>query len=168
MIKSLHAFSEEHIASLPYREGVGVMLLNAKNDVFVGRRIDMRSEAWQMPQGGIDAGEAPLVAALREMEEEIGTNKATLMAESRDWLHYDLPPHLVPELWGGRYRGQRQKWYLLRFTGEDPDINLATAHPEFFEWKWAGIDSLCDLIVPFKRELYQQVVEEFHPFVKSS
>jgi putative (di)nucleoside polyphosphate hydrolase len=155
------ALSEDDIARLPYRLGVGVMLLNAQKHVFVGRRIDMRSEAWQMPQGGVDEGENPRAAALRELEEEIGTAKAEIIAESRGWLDYDLPHHLVPELWGGQYRGQRQKWYLMRFTGTDDDINLATAHPEFFEWKWAEAATLPELIVPFKRALYQHIVREF-------
>jgi putative (di)nucleoside polyphosphate hydrolase len=165
MISSRHAFSEEHIAALPYRLGVGVMLLNAQKQVFVGRRIDMRSEAWQMPQGGVDEGEDPRAAALRELEEEIGTANAEIIGESKDWLDYDLPQHLVPELWGGRYRGQRQKWYVMRFTGTDANINLQTAHPEFFEWKWADSQTLPDLIVPFKRELYQRVVEEFAAYL---
>lgn len=165
MIKSHHAFSEEYIASLPYRLGVGIMLLNAQKQVFVGRRIDMRSEAWQMPQGGVDEGEEPQQAALRELEEEIGTAKAEILGESAQWIDYDLPQHLVPELWGGKFRGQRQKWYIMRFTGEDADINLETAHPEFFEWKWAEPAALPDLIVPFKRELYQRIVEEFSPYL---
>lgn len=149
------------MSALPYRTGVGVMLLNGDNCVFVAKRIDMTSEAWQMPQGGIDEGEDPLAAAMREMKEEIGTDKATLLAESRDWLTYDLPDHLIPILWHGRYRGQRQKWFAMRFTGTDADINIATAHPEFSEWKWVEMHTLPDLIVPFKRALYQALVGEF-------
>ncbi|MBY0355855.1 MAG: RNA pyrophosphohydrolase [Rickettsiales bacterium] len=147
--------------SLPYRMGVGLMLLNEHQQVFVGRRIDQRSEAWQMPQGGIDAGEDPRTAVFREMEEEIGTAQAEILAESDGWLDYDLPVHLVPELWGGKYRGQKQKWYLMRFLGRDADINLQTAHPEFFEWQWANPQQLPQLIVPFKRELYQRILNEF-------
>ena len=147
--------------TLPYRPCVGMMLLNLEGLVFAAKRIDTIAEAWQMPQGGIDAGEDAREAALRELEEEIGTNKAEIIAESREWLSYDLPDHLVPKLWGGKYRGQTQKWFALRFTGSDSDINIATKHPEFSEWKWVPRDTLPDLIVPFKRELYIRVVEEF-------
>ena len=140
-----------------------MMLLNDDGKVFVAKRIDMTSEAWQMPQGGIDAGEDPRTACMRELMEEIGTDKATIIAESDGWLTYDLPTHLVPKLWGGKYRGQEQKWYLLRFTGTDADINIATDHAEFSEWKWAEMQSLPDLIVPFKKEMYAQIVALFSP-----
>ena len=153
-------------ATLPYRDGVGIMLLNAQNKVFVARRIDTRAEAWQMPQGGIDAGEEPKQAAMRELKEEIGTNKGKIIAESRDWYFYDLPDDLVGVIWKGRYRGQRQKWYLMRFTGSDRDINIETDDPEFCEWKWAEPQRLPDLIVPFKRKLYQELVNEFSPLIK--
>lgn len=148
-------------AHLPYRLGVGVVLFNRDGRVFVGRRIDQTAEAWQLPQGGIDPGEAPLHAALRELKEEIGTDKAEIVGESRDWLIYDLPVELVGKVWQGRYRGQKQKWYAARFLGEDGDIDLATAHPEFDAWKWAPFDALPELIVPFKRKLYRQIVAEF-------
>ena len=132
--------SDEHVnrpfAALPYRPGVGIFLLNAVGEVFVAQRIDTRQEAWQMPQGGIDDGETPRQAALREMAEEIGTNKAEILAESRHWLSYDLPPELVSKVWKGRYRGQKQKWFALRFLGEDSDIDLATPEPEFLSWRW--------------------------------
>jgi len=144
-----------------YRAGVGIMLLNSANLVFVARRLDMSSQAWQMPQGGIDGGETPRDAAFRELEEEIGTDKAVILAESRDWLRYDLPAELAGKAWGGRYRGQRQKWFAMRFTGSDGDIDLATEHPEFSDWKWAPADSLPQLIVPFKRQLYLDVLAEF-------
>ena len=148
-------------APLPYREGVGMMLLNPAREVFVAKRIDTVSEAWQMPQGGIDAGETPQQAALRELREETGTDKADIVAQSRDWLTYDLPDHLIQKLWGGRYRGQRQKWFALRFTGQDSDINIATEHPEFSEWQWIAMRELPDIIVPFKRDLYRAIVAEF-------
>lgn len=152
--------------SLPYRPCVGIMLLNREGKVFVGRRVDSDPDAWQMPQGGIDEGEAPRDAALREMEEEIGTAKAEIIAESPDWIPYDLPTHLVGKVWKGKYRGQTQKWFCLRFTGADADINLETEHPEFSDWQWVDLDKLPDLIVAFKRETYEKVVETFRDVVK--
>jgi putative (di)nucleoside polyphosphate hydrolase len=151
----------EAVARLPYRPGVGIMLLNAEAEVFVARRIDMKSDAWQMPQGGIDKDEDPRTAALRELVEETGTDRAEIIAESRGWLTYDLPVDLVPKLWRGRFRGQKQKWFAMRFLGRDSDIDIETAHPEFTAWKWASVADLPDLIVPFKRALYRQVIEEF-------
>ena len=148
-------------AALPYRRGVGVMLVNATGLVFVAKRIDMPSDAWQMPQGGIDAGETPLEAAKREMFEEVGTDKAEFVAESAGWYHYDLPSDLIGKIWGGRYRGQEQKWFVARFTGKDTDINIATEHPEFLDWKWVEPPLLPNLIVPFKRQLYAEVLKEF-------
>lgn len=146
---------------LPYRSGVGIMLLNAENKVFAAKRIDTRAEAWQMPQGGIDEGENPETAAWREMLEEIGTNNAELIAESQGWYNYDLPEDIQPTIWGGKYRGQQQKWFVMRFLGQDSEINIETDHPEFLEWKWVDMQSLPTLIVPFKRDLYQALVEEF-------
>jgi putative (di)nucleoside polyphosphate hydrolase len=137
------------------------MLLDRANRVFVGRRIDREEEAWQMPQGGIDSGETPREAAFRELKEEIGTAKAIILAESRDWLRYDLPVELVGRVWGGRYRGQRQKWFAMRFAGSDGDIDLATHHPEFSDWKWAESSSLPQFVVPFKRQLYADILAEF-------
>ena len=145
----------------PYRLGVGVMLVNGAGLAFGGRRIDTPGEAWQMPQGGIDAGETPRAAALRELIEEIGTDKAVIVAESRGWFAYDLPPEIASKVWRGRYRGQRQKWFAARFTGTDADIDLATRHPEFSAWKWLAPDTLARLIVPFKRRLYRDVLAEF-------
>jgi putative (di)nucleoside polyphosphate hydrolase len=156
--------SAEEIAKLPYRPCVGMLLLNAEDKVFVGRRIDTAKEGsniWQMPQGGIDNGETPAEAVLRELHEEIGTDKAEIIAESSQWLHYDLPDHLVGRIWKGRYRGQKQRWFALRFLGEDRDINLATAHPEFDAWQWAEMEKLAGLVIPFKRATYEAVVAEF-------
>ena len=152
---------------LPYRPGVGIMLLNAQNQVFVARRIDNTAEAWQMPQGGIDDGESPRAAALRELGEEIGTDKAEILHESAGWYAYDLPQELVPKIWGGKFRGQQQKWFAMRFTGVDGDINIHTAHPEFSEWKWAPMHTLPGLIVPFKRALYEALVQEFSALLRS-
>ena len=143
---------------LPYRPCVGILLVNAQGNVFVGRRIDQTIEGWQMPQGGIDEGETPVQAVFREMKEEIGTDKAVVLREMDDWLTYDLPPHLVGVAFHGRYRGQRQKWFALRFTGADSDINLVTREPEFAAWKWLALEALPRLIVPFKRDTYTKVI----------
>lgn len=153
--------SPEEIARLPYRPGVGLMLLNRENQVFVAQRIDMPRPGWQMPQGGIDEGETPGDAVLRELEEEIGTSKAEIIAESRRWFDYDLPRDLVPKVWRGRYRGQTQKWFALRFLGEDRDIDIETEEPEFSAWKWTAHEELPGLIVPFKLQLYRAVLAEF-------
>src|SRR5437879_6726041 len=150
-----------------YRPGVGIMLLNRAGEVFVGRRIDMPAmPAWQMPQGGIDTGETPLQAALRELREEIGTDKAEVLGESQHWRKYDLPTELSRGVWGGRYRGQQQKWFAMRFTGNDSDIDLATEHPEFSDWKWVRADTLPEFIIPFKRQLYLDVLAEFAPLLR--
>ncbi|MEN2978385.1 RNA pyrophosphohydrolase [Tistrella bauzanensis] len=148
-------------ADLPYRPCVGVMLLNPAREVFVGQRIDTTAEAWQMPQGGIDPGETPEVTAMRELAEEIGTNNARILAETPDWLTYDLPDELIGKVWGGRYRGQRQKWFAMEFLGGDDEINLQTAHPEFNRWRWLPARDLPSMIVPFKRDLYRQVLTAF-------
>ncbi len=148
-------------AERPYRPCVGIMLLNPRGHVFVAQRIDQRVEAWQMPQGGIDDGEEPAAAARRELAEEIGTDKAEILAESPGWIPYDLPESLADKVWKGRYRGQTQKWFAMRFTGSDSDIDINTKHPEFDAWRWAAMDDLPNLIVPFKRDVYEQVVATF-------
>ncbi|MAZ03216.1 MAG: RNA pyrophosphohydrolase [Sneathiella sp.] len=148
---------------LPYRPCAGMMILNKKGQVFVGKRIDMVSEHWQMPQGGIDDGEEPLDAALRELDEEIGTRDVELVHCLEEWLTYDLPNELIGKVWKGKYRGQKQKWFLFRFLGEDQDINIVTHHPEFSEWKWAEVSEIPQLIVPFKRDLYETILQRFAP-----
>ena len=156
------------MSTLPYRLGVGIMLVNEHNQVFVGKRHDQSTSgpnAWQMPQGGIDEGEEPLEAALRELLEEVGTNKAQLLADYPGWLTYDIPQELISQLWQGRYRGQKQKWFLMRLLGGDELININTAHPEFNAWKWEDINKIEASIVPFKRELYRRLVTEFAPKV---
>ncbi len=153
--------SPEEIARLPYRPCVGIMLIDRGGRIFVAHRIDNPSAAWQMPQGGIDAGESPRQAALRELREEVGTDKAEILAESRNWWRYDLPAERVPQLWGGRYRGQEQRWFALRFLGEDADIDIETESPEFRAWRWAELAELPNIIVPFKRQIYREVIAEF-------
>lgn len=152
-------------ATLPYRPCVGVVLINPQGQIFAGRRIDSDAPAWQMPQGGIDAGEKPRQAALRELWEETGVTEdlVEFVAKSPDWLTYDLPPELLGRVWGGRFRGQKQRWFLYRFTGRDDQVNIATGHPEFSEWRWIGAEEMLAAIVPFKRAVYEQVVAVFRP-----
>lgn len=153
------------IASLPYRPCAGVMLLNRTGRVFVGQRLDSTLEAWQMPQGGIDPGEDALEAAFRELWEETGVARhhAELIAEAPEDLQYDLPEELIGKVWKGKWRGQRQRWFLFRFLGQDSDIDIATEHPEFRAWRWAEPAELPELIVPFKRALYERLLVLFAP-----
>jgi putative (di)nucleoside polyphosphate hydrolase len=147
----------------PLRPCVGIMLISKDGRAFVGQRIDVFEEAWQMPQGGIDKDESPCDAAIRELHEEAGTDKAEIVAEVADWLDYELPKDTAAGRWGGKYRGQTQKWFALRFTGADADIDLEAHEPEFKAWRWMELDALPGLVVPFKRPIYERVVAEFRP-----
>jgi putative (di)nucleoside polyphosphate hydrolase len=149
--------------SLPYRPAAGVMLLNRDGKVFVAQRLDSTLEAWQMPQGGLDEGEEAEAGALRELEEETGIRPehVEIVARTPGELTYDLPDDLVGKLWKGKWRGQRQTWFLCRFTGIDEDVNIETPHPEFRAWKWADPAELPAMIVPFKRKLYEEVLSAF-------
>lgn len=151
------------IDALPYRPCVGLMILDTAGRIFAGQRIDGMYDAWQMPQGGIDEGETARAAALRELTEETGITPdlVEIIRESRDWLPYDLPRHLVPKLWNGRFRGQKQRWFAIRFLGADADVNIATAEPEFRVWAWMAHEELIGCIVPFKRDTYARVFAEF-------
>lgn len=153
----------EEIAKLPYRPCVGLMIVNGDGNIFVGQRVDRFKDAWQMPQGGIDPGEDVKTAALRELGEETGITPdlVTIEAETPEWLPYDLPHDIVPKIWKGRFRGQEQKWVLLRFTGRDDQIDIVQDHQEFSEWKWISPKDLLGSIVPFKRAVYARVLETF-------
>ena len=149
--------------NLPYRSNVGIMLINDDGHVFVGQRLDNNQNAWQMPQGGIDGDEDPQSAAYRELLEETGIEPENVkfLATSSKWLLYDLPEDLIPKLWDGKYRGQKQKWFLFKFLGTNKDINISTEHPEFSSWKWIPKENLLEEIVPFKKSVYESVLREF-------
>lgn len=156
----------EEIAQLPYRPCVGVVLMNSRGEVFVGQRLDSEFAAWQMPQGGVEKDEDPRAAALRELWEETGVDpsQVEVIGETEDWLRYDLPYDLVPKLWKARFRGQKQKWFLMLFNGSDADINIDTAHPEFSRWRWLPASELVENIVPFKRDVYVAVLAAFEAY----
>lgn len=153
-------------SNLPYRPCAGVVMINAQGLVFAGQRIDNPTPAWQMPQGGIDDGEKPKQAALRELWEETGVTADLVekIAKSKDWVTYDLPDELLGKIWHGRYRGQKQKWFLFRFLGQDSDVNIVTEHPEFSVWAWKKPEEIVEGIVPFKRAVYSRVFDEFRPY----
>lgn len=156
----------DQTSDLPYRPCVGIFLINDAGKVLVGRRIGAEANAWQMPQGGIDEGEEPAEAALRELEEETGTSNARIIGEAAKWVRYDLPGDMIGKLWQGRYRGQQQKWFALRFLGADEEIDpTSVAHPEFDGWQWMDAGDLIANVVAFKREIYAMIVDEFAPLL---
>ena len=145
---------------LPLRIGVGIVLLNNKNKVFVGRRIDNPKKLWQMPQGGVNKNEELLQAAKRELKEETNVKSIELIKELDEWITYDLPKNLLGKVWRGKYKGQKQKWFVMKFLGDEKEINIKTKHPEFFEWKWIELDKITDVVVDFKLDVYKKVKEK--------
>ena len=145
---------------LPLRTGVGIVLLNDKNKIFVGKRIDNPKKFWQMPQGGVDKNEELLQAAKRELKEETSIKSVELIKELDEWLEYDLPKNLLGKLWKGKYKGQKQKWFIMKFLGNESEINVKTSHPEFFEWKWIELDEITKVVVDFKLNVYKKIKEK--------
>ena len=150
----------ENFQKLPYRNGVGIVVLNNENKVFVAKRIDNPKNFWQMPQGGVDEGEDLLNAAYRELKEETSIFNVKLIKEIEDWTQYDLPSKLIGIIWKGRYKGQKQKWFIFKFLGKDTEINIKTKNPEFLDWKWIEIGKITEIVVDFKKEVYQKVEKE--------
>ena len=153
------------INKLPMRLGVGIVLLNKDNEVFVGKRKDNPIDKWQMPQGGIDNDEKPLDAMKRELKEETSVTNIKILKEVNSWLEYELPPHLLGKIWKGKYRGQTQKWFIVRFIGNDKEINLKTKKPEFIEWRWISHKLLTEVIVDFKKNVYKKLEVEISDFI---
>ena len=156
---------EEKFKNLPLRNGVGIIVLNNKNKIFVARRIDNPKNFWQMPQGGVDDGEDFLEAAYRELEEETSIKNVELIKEFDDTTTYELPDHLLGIIWKGKFRGQKQKWFLMRFTGEESEIDIKTKNPEFLDWKWVGINQLTEVVVDFKLHVYKELKQKIKKFV---
>ena len=150
---------------LPMRKGVGIIVLNKNNEVFVGKRRDNPIDKWQMPQGGIDLNESPLDAMKRELVEETSITQIKILKEIKNWLEYELPHNLLGKIWKGKFRGQKQKWFIVRFIGNENEINLNTKHPEFIEWKWIDYNLLPDVIVDFKKEVYLKLKVELKKFI---
>ena len=156
---------KKNFSNLPLRSGVGIVLLNKKNKVFVAKRIDNPKNFWQMPQGGVDEGEDNLKAAFRELEEETSIKSVKLIKELEGTLTYDLPDRLLGIIWKGKYKGQKQKWFVMRFIGEDKDINIKTKNPEFLDWKWIDLDQITDLVVDFKLHVYKELKEKIKKLI---
>tara|TARA_B100000886_G_scaffold251517_1_gene177544 strand:- start:173 stop:649 length:477 start_codon:yes stop_codon:yes gene_type:complete len=156
---------EEKFKKLPLRDGVGIIVLNKENKVFVARRIDNPKNFWQMPQGGVDKGEDLLSAAYRELEEETSINKVKLIKEIEGTITYELPKHLLGIIWKGKYKGQKQKWFLMRYLGKDEDINIKTSKPEFLEWKWIDLEMITTVVVDFKLHVYKELKEKIKKII---
>ena len=150
---------------LPMRQGVGIIVLNQKNEVFVGKRKDNPIDKWQMPQGGININETPFNAMIRELKEETSITKIKVLKEIEHWLEYELPPNLLGKIWKGKFRGQKQKWFIVKFIGDESEINLNTEHPEFIEWKWLDYNLLPEVIVDFKKKVYKKLKNELKNFI---
>ena len=153
------------VSQLPMRKGVGIIVLNKNNEVFVGKRKDNPIDKWQMPQGGIDNNETPLDAMKRELTEETSITKIKILKEIENWLEYELPQNLLGKIWKGKFRGQRQKWFIVKFMGNENEININTKHPEFIEWKWINYKLLPEVIVDFKKEVYLKLKIELNKFI---
>tara|TARA_B100001057_G_C22295206_1_gene736071 strand:- start:14 stop:490 length:477 start_codon:yes stop_codon:yes gene_type:complete len=156
---------DEKFKNLPLRNGVGIVVLNKKNKVFVAKRIDNPKNFWQMPQGGVDNGEEFLTAAYRELEEETSIKNVELIQEIDEALTYELPDHLLGIIWKGKYKGQKQKWFIMRFLGDDEDINIKTKKPEFFEWKWIDLDMITEVVVDFKFNVYKELKKKIKKII---
>tara|TARA_B100000287_G_scaffold277062_1_gene261024 strand:- start:768 stop:1241 length:474 start_codon:yes stop_codon:yes gene_type:complete len=156
---------DKKFSNLPLRKGVGVVLLNNNNQIFVAKRIDNPNDFWQMPQGGIDKGENPTEAALRELKEETSIKNVKLIKEIRDEITYYLPENLLGIIWKGKFKGQTQKWFIMRFLGKDNEVNLKTKHPEFLEWKWVNVDNITEKVVDFKRHVYEKIKMELKDLI---